>query len=134
MPTPEENKCCTRTFCPCMTTVAMFDLLALDANVLDREVMLIVDNTRNNENSRNADLLLYIIDNCIIFFLNIFCTFIITIFLKNTTNVVYHSSPNILYLIYHLYVHKWFMSIMYLCYYCIFRYSLQSHNSYLTKY
>ena len=59
MPTQEENKCCTRSRQECITTKTLFPQIVLDANILDiavryREDMLVLENTRNNENFCHA--------------------------------------------------------------------------------
>ena len=59
MPTQEENKCCTRSRMPCITSNALFQQLVLDGNVLDiamryREDVLVLNHARNNENFRHA--------------------------------------------------------------------------------
>ena len=59
MPTQEENKCCTKSRRDCITTKTLFAQIVLDGNILDiamrfREDMLVLDNTRNNENFRHA--------------------------------------------------------------------------------
>ena len=59
MSTQEENKCCSRTVRPCISTTPLFLQLVLDPNVLDlamrfREDFLVLSNVRNNENFRHA--------------------------------------------------------------------------------
>ena len=59
MPTPAENKCCTRSVRACITTNPLFQQIVLDGNILDvqmryREDMLATDHPRNNENFRHA--------------------------------------------------------------------------------
>lgn len=59
MPTEIENKCCTRSVRPCITSTPLFQQLVLDANVLDiamryREDVLVVEHPRNNENFRHS--------------------------------------------------------------------------------
>lgn len=66
MPTPEENKCCTRARRPCITTNPLFAQLVLDANVLDiamryREDVLVLEHPRNNENFRHAAYRQYVL-------------------------------------------------------------------------
>ena len=59
MPTQEENKCCTKSRQDCITTKTLFAQIVLDGNILDitmryREDMLVLENTRNDENFRHA--------------------------------------------------------------------------------
>ena len=66
MPTQEENKCCTRTVGPCISTAPLFLQLVLDPNVLDlamtfREGFLVLSNVRNNENFRHAAYKQYVL-------------------------------------------------------------------------
>ena len=66
MPTQDENKCCTRTERPCITTNPLFTQLVLDANVLDiamryREDVLVLEHPRNNENFRHTAYRQYVL-------------------------------------------------------------------------
>ena len=59
MPTQAENKCCTRSVRPCVTTTPLFYQIVLDGNILDvamryREDMLAMEHPRNNENFRHT--------------------------------------------------------------------------------
>ena len=59
MPTQAENKCCTRSVRPCITTTPLFYQIVLDGNILDvamryREDMLAMEHLRNNENFRHT--------------------------------------------------------------------------------
>ena len=66
MPTQEENKCCTRTERPCISTTPLFQQLVIDPNVLNiamryREDMMVLGNGRNNENFRHAAYRQYVL-------------------------------------------------------------------------
>ena len=66
MPTQEENKCCTRTERPCISTTPLLQQLVIDPNVLDiamryREDMMVLGNGRNNENFRHAAYRQYVL-------------------------------------------------------------------------
>ena len=55
MPTQAENKCCTQTVRPCITTHPLFYQIVLDPNILDiamryKEDVLAMEHPRNNEN------------------------------------------------------------------------------------
>ena len=66
MPTQIENKCCTRSPRPCITTTPLFSQLVLNANVLDiamryREDFLAMEHPRNNENFRHTAYRQYVL-------------------------------------------------------------------------
>ena len=59
MPTQAENKCCTQTVRPCITTHPLFYQIVLDPNILDiamryKEDVLAMEHPRNNENFRHT--------------------------------------------------------------------------------
>ncbi|CAB4012049.1 Hypothetical predicted protein [Paramuricea clavata] len=59
MPTQAENKCCTQTVQPCITTHPLFYQIVLDPNILDiamryKEDVLAMEHPRNNENFRHT--------------------------------------------------------------------------------
>ena len=54
MPTQAENKCCTPSVRPCITTIPLFYQIVLGGNILDvamryREDMLAMEHPRNND-------------------------------------------------------------------------------------
>ena len=66
MPTHHENKCCTRSERPCITTNLLFTQLVLDANVLDitmhyTEDVLVLEHLRNNENFQHTAFRQYLL-------------------------------------------------------------------------
>ena len=66
MPTQAENKCCTQTVRPCLSTNPLFTQLVFDGNVLDlamryREDMSTMLHPRNNDNFRHTAYIQFVL-------------------------------------------------------------------------